>query len=1036
MKIFSIVLFLLLLYIFIKVFELKKDQKKMDVQIAILKKNVEHQRQLITSLKAEQTNELEYPRHTSQTAEQPSSEKSSEEVVEESEEVVEEVTTVEESEEVVEKVPAVDVKEVSSPKQDKEHSNKKTRTRVDWELLIGGRLLNRIGALALIIGIGYLLKYAFDQNWISEPMRMLMGASLGVGLLLYGSYTHRKGYMIFAQGIMGVAISVLHLSVFISFQYYHLISQAVAMLVMSVITMIAFRYALKYQALAISILAWAGGFLTPFLLSNGDSNPVGLFTYLLFLSGGLLWVVWKKPTWMILYPLTFGATHAIYFIWLTAAYVPETEKAFAMLFSLLFWLCFSTYDLLKRIHAWGISSIVDHTIVCLNAYLLLQSFIMITSVKMNGLFTFGLALIYFIIVYLLKKRLGAFSFIYLVPGITLATVAVPLQFSAYMVAMLWALGALSLILWGVKYFKNDWIWKIALMLFGLALFDFQYVLLSSDQTYAIFFHERTLAFIVIALSLVGGAYTLRKGYRIDVQVVHLIYLTAVCFMTYWQSLEAWNIFINHIQIDSYLNMVYIFTILWMANTILYTWIASRYQIRSILYTGMGIGLFAVICGMSTALLDFSTQSNLVFDMRSITLAILTIGIGIFLALLHQFEKQEVWVKRVQQIGQVIMVVMVFELLTLKVTHLFYHTMPFQTLFDKLPLVLALVWGIYGVILVELSVRKYGKMVRYSGLSILGLAIVVGMITGIHYEPLAQFVVILNLRFLVLAFLLLGISRVMWLLKPDMKKEGWLKHGRLVGQILLMTVVFELITVETFDYFLKEMQGQTGNVYQALAYTRVLLLSSMWGVYAVGLYYLGVKRFGKPVYYGGIGLLSLSVIVGAVWGLSYQPLTAFDLVFNLRFFTLCLLTIGVAGMTWHFSMVSKKDAWMKILKPIGQIVLILLLFEMVTVETRDLYHHTLMLALDTEQNIWLNRMQLALSLGWLSLSILLLTLGLWRRLRIFRMAAMLLFGISILKIFIIDLSFLETLYRIVSFIGLGVVLLGVSFAYQKFKDHLL
>ena len=33
-----------------------------------------------------------------------------------------------------------------------------SRTREEWEALIGGRLLNRIGALALIIGVGFFLQ--------------------------------------------------------------------------------------------------------------------------------------------------------------------------------------------------------------------------------------------------------------------------------------------------------------------------------------------------------------------------------------------------------------------------------------------------------------------------------------------------------------------------------------------------------------------------------------------------------------------------------------------------------------------------------------------------------------------------------------------------------------------------------------------------------------------------------------------------------------------------------------------------------------
>jgi uncharacterized membrane protein len=53
-----------------------------------------------------------------------------------------------------------------------------------------------------------------------------------------------------------------------------------------------------------------------------------------------------------------------------------------------------------------------------------------------------------------------------------------------------------------------------------------------------------------------------------------------------------------------------------------------------------------------------------------------------------------------------------------------------------------------------------------------------------------------------------------------------------------------------------------------------------------------------------------------------------------------------------------------------------------------------------------------------------------------MLAIALFGVAILKIFIYDLSFLETLYRIFSFIGLGLILLVVSYLYQRYKDVIM
>jgi hypothetical protein len=84
----------------------------------------------------------------------------------------------------------------------------------------------------------------------------------------------------------------------------------------------------------------------------------------------------------------------------------------------------------------------------------------------------------------------------------------------------------------------------------------------------------------------------------------------------------------------------------------------------------------------------------------------------------------------------------------------------------------------------------------------------------------------------------------------------------------------------------------------------------------------------------------------------------------------------------------------------------------------------------------NLRQLFLSAGWLVYSIMLMALGIWKRARIVRIEAIVLFGVSILKIFIYDLSFLDTLYRTISFVGLGVILLAVSYLYQRYRGIIL
>jgi uncharacterized membrane protein len=77
----------------------------------------------------------------------------------------------------------------------------------------------------------------------------------------------------------------------------------------------------------------------------------------------------------------------------------------------------------------------------------------------------------------------------------------------------------------------------------------------------------------------------------------------------------------------------------------------------------------------------------------------------------------------------------------------------------------------------------------------------------------------------------------------------------------------------------------------------------------------------------------------------------------------------------------------------------------------------------------------LTLSWSGEGIALLALGFALRERTLRLSGLFLLLLCIAKVFFYDLRNLETVFRILSFIGLGVVLLLVSWIYTRFKDQL-
>ena len=49
--------------------------------------------------------------------------------------------------------------------------------------------------------------------------------------------------------------------------------------------------------------------------------------------------------------------------------------------------------------------------------------------------------------------------------------------------------------------------------------------------------------------------------------------------------------------------------------------------------------------------------------------------------------------------------------------------------------------------------------------------------------------------------------------------------------------------------------------------------------------------------------------------------------------------------------------------------------------------------------------------------------------------LLLLGVTIVKVFLVDLSSLDQIYRVISFVVLGAILLAVSFLYQRAQKRL-
>jgi hypothetical protein len=189
-----------------------------------------------------------------------------------------------------------------------------------WEGRVGGTWLSRIGAVLLVLGAGFFLKHAFENEWIGPEGRVAVGLVAGVALAAAGVRLARDpAYRVPAQSLAAVGLGVLYLSLYAAHGFYALVGPVVAFAGMTVVTATGLGIALRLDARALAALATLGGLLTPVLLGKETDAAAALFTYLAILDGGVLVAAWRRG-WTGLALFAFAGTWLLYGAWLDRWY--------------------------------------------------------------------------------------------------------------------------------------------------------------------------------------------------------------------------------------------------------------------------------------------------------------------------------------------------------------------------------------------------------------------------------------------------------------------------------------------------------------------------------------------------------------------------------------------------------------------------------------------------------------------------------------------------------------------------------------------
>lgn len=204
-------------------------------------------------------------------------------------------------------------------------------------------------------------------------------------------------------------------------------------------------------------------------------------------------------------------------------------------------------------------------------------------------------------------------------------------------------------------------------------------------------------------------------------------------------------------------------------------------------------------------------------------------------------------------------------------------------------------------------------------------------------------------------------------------------------------------------------------------------AAVWLAYAIAL--LGHGRFwADRAVFGAGGIVALCgtavAIVGA--GVYLNPLINSESVGALPVFNGLLYAYGVPAALGVALIYLLRRGELQPLAYLIGITSLLLLFGLISLEVRQFFHGNILSQGDVSHAEWY-----AYSLAWILFAVLLLGLGVGLGSTTLRYASLAVMLLSVGKVFIFDTAHLRDLYRVVSFLGLGVALLVLGYVYQRF-----
>jgi uncharacterized membrane protein len=290
------------------------------------------------------------------------------------------------------------------------YSNKKLEKSyfVNW---LKTDSLMKLGAFLLLLGFGWLVSYAFMNNWIGPIGRISFGLVVGILIIAFGEW-RIKTYRNQGAVLLGLGASIDLLTIFAAREIYNFFNPAIALTVMALVVVFIGFSSIKNKSLSLAILGIILGGIAPLFTNTLNPTFIGLFSYLFVLTVSILWVI-KITGWRILSLISL----IVIFIYSIPYFIPFLSKVedtnIAIISAFLFAILFYIANLLVIISTKK-ATITDLITAGLNGILLLLWINTVVPVEWQSIVTVISSLIFVLCAFIVfdKTKLKQAMFIY------------------------------------------------------------------------------------------------------------------------------------------------------------------------------------------------------------------------------------------------------------------------------------------------------------------------------------------------------------------------------------------------------------------------------------------------------------------------------------------------------------------------------------------------------------------------------------------------------------------------------------------------